>query len=48
MGDFKKSLIISIFILWASAVAQGGDLDGFAGQKGVLKIAGGTAHIPVM
>ena len=48
MGYFKKSLIISIFILWASAVAQGGDLDGFAGQKGVLKIAGGTAHIPVM
>ncbi|BDD88421.1 phosphate ABC transporter substrate-binding protein [Desulfofustis limnaeus] len=24
------------------------DLDGFTGQKGTLKIAGGTAHIPVM
>lgn len=25
-----------------------GDLDGFSGQKGTIKIAGGTAHIPVM
>ncbi len=30
------------------AVAAAGDLDGFKGLKGEIKIAGGTAHIPVM
>ena len=48
MRYFKKGLIIGVFILLASGVVQGGDLDAFVGQKGVLKIAGGTAHIPVM
>ncbi len=28
--------------------AYAGDLDAFKGAKGEIKIAGGTAHIPVM
>lgn len=31
-----------------SGVAAAGELDAFAGKKGKLDIAGGTAHIPVM
>jgi phosphate transport system substrate-binding protein len=38
--------MVSLLINVSLAIA--GDLDGFSGQKGTLKIAGGTAHIPVM
>jgi phosphate transport system substrate-binding protein len=31
-----------------TTIAHSNDLDIFDGQKGILKIAGGTAHIPVM
>lgn len=46
-----KRLIITItcFVLpLGIGTAMAGDLDMFAGQQGTLKIAGGTAHIPVM
>jgi phosphate transport system substrate-binding protein len=38
--------IVSLLMNVSLAIA--GDLDGFSGQKGTIKIAGGTAHIPVM
>jgi len=36
-----------LFIFGVAAV-HAGDLDAFRGEKGAIKIAGGTAHIPVM
>ncbi len=38
-------LVISLFV---SKPCLGGAIDVFDGQKGTIKIAGGTAHIPVM
>ena len=43
----KMIRMLLIFCLLASP-CLGGALDAFEGQKGTLKIAGGTAHIPVM
>ena len=40
-------VISSIFSLWV-APCFGESLQAFEGQKGTIKIAGGTAHIPVM
>lgn len=40
--------IACIFCILASPCFAGEALDAFAGQTGTLKIAGGTAHIPVM
>lgn len=40
-------LFVALFSLTA-APCMGGALDMFAGQKGTVRIAGGTAHIPVM
>lgn len=45
--SIRMLLIIFTFCLMASH-CFGGALDAFKGQKGTLKIAGGTAHIPVM
>jgi phosphate transport system substrate-binding protein len=45
--SIRMLLIIFTFCLMAS-YCFGGALDAFTGQKGTLKIAGGTAHIPVM
>lgn len=39
--------LVSLFIFGVAAV-HAGDLDAFRGKKGAIKIAGGTAHIPVM
>jgi len=39
--------LISLFI-FAGATVYAGDLDAFKGERGAIKIAGGTAHIPVM
>ena len=39
--------LVSLFIFGIAAV-HAGDLDAFRGEKGTIKIAGGTAHIPVM
>lgn len=44
-----KRLLLSLVLLFAGAVPAYADpLDAFAGQQGVIDIAGGTAHIPVM
>lgn len=37
-----------VSLLMNVSLAVAGDLDGFSGEKGTIKIAGGTAHIPVM
>jgi len=39
---------IFVFMMAGSSFAVAGDLDRFEGVKGTLRIAGGTAHIPVM
>lgn len=39
---------LGCMLLFSPVGANAGALDGFAGAKGTLKIAGGTAHIPVM
>jgi len=42
-------LMLAILFLFTCAISvHAGDLDTFKGQSGTLKIAGGTAHIPVM
>lgn len=48
MHCITKSFVIGIVLFFASGVALATDSDIFAGKKGVLKIAGGTAHIPVV
>ncbi len=37
-----------VFMMAGNSFAVAGDLDRFEGVKGTLRIAGGTAHIPVM
>lgn len=46
----KNSVILSVILiaLFVSTGAFADDLNGFKGEKGEIKIAGGTAHIPVM
>lgn len=48
----KKSIVLSLICLLclglAALPAAADDLDLFQGQQGVIKISGGTAHIPVM
>lgn len=39
---------VMCLILGLGTTVQAGTLDAFKGEKGTLKIAGGTAHIPVM
>lgn len=41
-------LLLCPFFLLSVLSVSAGDLSSFANQSGVLKIAGGTAHIPVM
>jgi phosphate transport system substrate-binding protein len=48
MKCFGKSMLFSVLLLSIAISASGSDLDAFTGHKGSLKIAGGTAHIPVM
>jgi phosphate transport system substrate-binding protein len=48
MQNLWKIFTFSLLCLLMAALAHSSDLDAFVGQKGVLKIAGGTAHIPVM
>jgi phosphate transport system substrate-binding protein len=48
MTYFSKILLCSVLFVSLAGMAHGSDLDAFIGQKGILKIAGGTAHIPVM
>ena len=39
---------VFVFMMGVSSLAVAGDLDRFEGVKGTLRVAGGTAHIPVM
>ncbi len=48
MQNLRKIFTFSLLCLLMATVAHSSDLDAFVGQKGILKIAGGTAHIPVM
>lgn len=49
MNIYTKILLSGLLLLLPGVVlGSGGDLDPFVGEKGRLKIAGGTAHIPVM
>ncbi len=41
-------LAVMVTVFTAGASARADDLDPFAGQAGVVRISGGTAHIPVM
>ncbi len=45
-GLLIVGLILSLFVMPTSLFAD--DLEIFKGEKGVIKISGGTAHIPVM
>lgn len=49
MKCLRKSLLMSLLLVsFAVPATAASDLGAFVGQKGLLKIAGGTAHIPVM
>jgi len=48
MESLRKILLFIVLLLSFAITANGSDLDAFVGHKGSLKIAGGTAHIPVM
>lgn len=47
IGFVQVSLILALSFALVSTV-QAGVLDAFMGEKGTVKISGGTAHIPVM
>ena len=40
--------VVLIAITFTAGILSASELDAFKGEKGVLRIAGGTAHIPVM
>lgn len=48
MTKLFRLMLAALFLLACATSAYAGDLDSFKGQSGTLKIAGGTAHIPVM
>ena len=48
MQKLSKIFMFCLLCLLMTTVANSSDLEAFIGQKGILKIAGGTAHIPVM
>ncbi len=48
MKCLRNGLMLSLFLFAFTLPALASDTGAFVGQKGVLKIAGGTAHIPVM
>ena len=47
IGFVQVSLILALSFTLVSTIQAGG-LDAFMGEKGTVKISGGTAHIPVM
>ena len=47
IGFVQVSLILALSLALVSTI-QAGALDAFKGEKGTIKISGGTAHIPVM
>lgn len=48
MRNLSKIFTFGVLCLLLTTNANSSELDAFVGQKGILKIAGGTAHIPVM
>ncbi len=48
MKNKRSVFFLSVFMMLSSAAAFAGALDTFTGEKGEVRIAGGTAHIPVM
>jgi phosphate transport system substrate-binding protein len=48
MSHLKKVFLFVVVLLSVAAITEASDLDRFDAEKGMLKIAGGTAHIPVM
>jgi phosphate transport system substrate-binding protein len=48
MHLIKRTFFIGLVLFAAVGLAHARDLESFAGKQGMLKIAGGTAHIPVM
>lgn len=45
---FFMAVMFLLLFLFSASVVQAGSLDAFTGEKGDIKISGGTAHIPVM
>ncbi len=45
---FKKSLIVLTVMMVLPVIGMASGLESFKGEKGELRISGGTAHIPVM
>lgn len=43
-----NGLIVLFMLLFAAGICSASGLDAFKGEKGILRISGGTAHIPVM
>ncbi|WP_458777391.1 phosphate ABC transporter substrate-binding protein [Desulforhopalus sp. 52FAK] len=48
MTKLSRLMLAALFLVACATSTYAGDLDSFKGQSGTLKIAGGTAHIPVM
>jgi phosphate transport system substrate-binding protein len=48
MTKLLRLMLAALFLVAWATFTYAGDLDSFKGQSGTLKIAGGTAHIPVM
>lgn len=48
MTKLFRLMLATLLLVACATFAYAGDLDSFKGQSGALKIAGGTAHIPVM
>ncbi|WP_027362837.1 phosphate ABC transporter substrate-binding protein [Desulfospira joergensenii] len=48
MNRTMKLVLIFVLSLLTAGFCSASGLDGFKGEKGVLRISGGTAHIPVM
>jgi len=45
---FFMAVIFFLLFLFSASVVRAGSIDVFTGEKGDIKISGGTAHIPVM
>ncbi|MCK5836968.1 MAG: substrate-binding domain-containing protein, partial [Desulfobacula sp.] len=43
-----SSLLLILLIFFQAGVCMAGGVEVFKGEKGILRISGGTAHIPVM
>lgn len=43
-----NGLIVLFMLLFVAGICSASGLDAFKGKKGILRISGGTAHIPVM